>query len=98
MNAEVIIENLRAALGKVVDVVPAEITTATTLREDLGLDSFAALELLFELEEKVGINIPQSAVADLRTVGDVVVFVQNAQRGELPAAAPPPPAEKVSGA
>jgi acyl carrier protein len=48
---------------------------STRLREDLGLDSFAALELLFELEDLVGVRIPQESAVTFETVGDVVTFI-----------------------
>jgi acyl carrier protein len=48
---------------------------STRLREDLGLDSFAALELLFEIEDLVGVRIPQESAVKFETVGDVVTFL-----------------------
>ena len=42
---------------------------------DLGLESIDALEMIFDLEEKFGIQIPynaNSAATDFATVGDVV--------------------------
>jgi acyl carrier protein len=95
MEREEIMENLRTALAKVLDVVPANLGPESRLREDVGLDSFAALELLFELEDRVGIKIPQADVMGLRTVDDVVLYVQRAQSGTLP---PPPEVAKVTGA
>jgi len=51
---------------------------STRLREDLGLDSFAALELLFEIEDRAGIRIPQESALKFETVGDVVTFIHEA--------------------
>jgi acyl carrier protein len=48
------------------------------LRE-LGLESIDALEMVFDLEEKFGIQIPynaNSAATDFATVGDVVKAIQ----------------------
>jgi acyl carrier protein len=86
MTREEIIEKLRASLTKVLDTPPTEVALGSRLREDLGLDSFAALEMLFELEEQVGINVSREAAMQLRTVEDVVGFVERAQRGEVLAA------------
>jgi acyl carrier protein len=47
--------------------------------KDLGLESIDALELVFDLEEKFGIQIPynaNSADADFSTVGDIVSAIQ----------------------
>lgn len=47
--------------------------------EALGLESIDALEMIFDLEEKFGIQIPynaNSAATDFSTVGDVVKAIQ----------------------
>ena len=47
--------------------------------QDLGLESIDALEMVFDLEEKFGIQIPynaNSAATDFATVGDVVKAIQ----------------------
>jgi acyl carrier protein len=46
---------------------------------ELGLESIDALEMIFDLEEKFGIQIPynaNSAAEDFSTVGDVVKAIQ----------------------
>lgn len=47
--------------------------------QDLGLESIDALEMVFDLEEKFGIQIPynaNSAATDFATVGDVVKAIE----------------------
>jgi len=51
------------------------LTLETRLREDLGADSLDFVELLFDLEETYGVQIPESDAAGLRTVEDVVRYV-----------------------
>ena len=46
------------------------------LREDLGLDSIATIELLFKLEEVFDLQIPDEDLKGLLTVGQVVKYVQ----------------------
>jgi len=46
---------------------------------DLGVESIDALEMIFDLEEKFGIQIPynaNSAATDFSTVGDVVKAIE----------------------
>ena len=52
------------------------------LIEDLGVDSFASLELIFELEDTLGIKILDSEVKKMITVGDVVTYIHNANGKE----------------
>jgi len=47
--------------------------------QELGLESIDALEMVFDLEEKFGIQIPynaNSAATDFATVGDVVKAIE----------------------
>jgi nodulation protein F len=47
--------------------------------QELGLESIDALEMVFDLEEKFGIQIPynaNSAATDFATVGDVAGAIQ----------------------
>jgi acyl carrier protein len=48
---------------------------ALRLEEDLGLDSMDVLELLMELEEEHGIDIPEELTEDVETVGDLARVV-----------------------
>jgi len=46
---------------------------------ELGIESIDALEMIFDLEEKFGIQIPynaNSAATDFSTVGDVVKAIE----------------------
>lgn len=51
-----------------------------SLREDLGLDSLATIELLFEIEEAFDIQIPDQDLQTLATVGQVTAYVQRRLR------------------
>lgn len=47
--------------------------------QDIGIESIDALEMIFDLEEKFGIQIPynaNSAAADFATVADVVKAIE----------------------
>ncbi len=66
------------ALAKVTGNIPSALSESTRLRDDLGLDSFAGLELVFEIEDRTQIRIPQEAASQFRTVGDVVTFIEEA--------------------
>jgi acyl carrier protein len=47
--------------------------------EDLGIDSFTAVEMIFDLEEKFDVQISFNAnenMSDLVTVGDIVAAIK----------------------
>jgi acyl carrier protein len=64
----------------------ASITESHHLRDDLGLDSVAVIELLFEIEDRFKIQIPDQDLVGLSTVGSVAAYVQ--ERLASPKAAP----------
>lgn len=43
--------------------------------DKLGIDSLGFLEFMFELEDKLGISIPQEAVTGVRTLADLSVVI-----------------------
>jgi acyl carrier protein len=65
--------------AKVIEIVARQfatskekITRATVLQNDLGGDSLDAVELIMELEDAFGIEIPDSVAEKIKTVGDVI--------------------------
>jgi len=55
---------------------PSSITEQHHLRDDLGLDSMAVIELLFEIEDRFKIQIPDQDLPGLSTVASVATYVQ----------------------
>lgn len=46
------------------------------MREDLGLDSLDAVDLIVALEKALRVQIPESIAREIRTVGDVHEYVR----------------------
>lgn len=55
---------------------PSSIKGSSLLREDLALDSMDTIELIFELEDGFGIQIPDEDIQKFKTVDDVVQYVK----------------------
>lgn len=47
--------------------------------DDLDIDSISMLTIVMNAEEKFGVTIPETKVADLKTVADAVNFITEAQ-------------------
>jgi acyl carrier protein len=62
---------------------PAEARLApdTELSADLNIDSVAAMDLVMEIEDRFGIDIPVNQLSDLRTLGDLAGLVGSRVRG-----------------
>lgn len=61
----------------------AVLERSSELTSDLSIDSVQAMDLVMEIEDRYGIDIPVNEIADLVTLGDLVDLVarQLAQRG-----------------
>lgn len=58
---------------------------SSRLVADLGVDSLGVMEIVAELEDKFGLVIPDEALREVDTIGDVVKAVEGrlAQDGRL---------------
>lgn len=53
------------------------VTLEASLADDLGADSLASVELVMALEEATGISIDDADVANLKTVGDIMTYLNS---------------------
>lgn len=58
------------------DIKPQEISLSDTL-DQLGMDSLDNIELIMKLEETFGIEISDEEADKIKTVSDVVKYVEN---------------------
>ncbi len=54
----------------------AEITEATSFKDDLGADSLDIFELVMALEEEFGVEIPSEDLENVNTVADVINYLK----------------------
>ena len=59
---------------------PQEIIWSASFMEDLGCDSLDTTELLMALEAEIGVTIFEDSPDHLKTVGDLMRVVRDAQR------------------
>ena len=69
-------QKIVAALADYLKRDPASIQPDQHLRDDLGLDSMAVIELLYKIEEAFDIQIPDQDLVSLSTVGSVTHYVE----------------------
>ena len=73
---EQIFEKIRAILAEQLDIDEDRITMDSNLAEDFDADSLDVVDVNMSLEDEFGIEVPDEAIEDLHTVGDVVRFVE----------------------
>ena len=52
------------------------ITEETSFKDDLGADSLDLFEMVMSLEESCGVEIPTEDLEQMKTVGDVVKYLE----------------------
>ena len=93
---------IRTALAQHLKRDVSKIRPQDRLREDLGLDSLAMIELLFKIEEHFDLEIPNEDLSRVTTVADVTAYVEEKLGAAAPAAkaasapAVPAPAARVA--
>ena len=77
---EKLFNEVRTVLAKQLRKPEDMIKSESRIIEDLGADSLNILMLLMTIEEDFGIKVPDEELADFRTVGDVVSFLESQQK------------------
>ena len=72
-----VFEKVAAIIAKELDKDVSNIKMETRLVEDLGADSLDAVEIMFSLEEEFGMEIDDDSAQELKTVGDLVKYIES---------------------
>jgi acyl carrier protein len=84
-------QEILTGLGEIIDEVagvPADqVTPEKSFVDDLDIDSLSMVEIAVQTEDKYGVKIPDEDLAGLRTVGDVVAYIQKLEEENPEAAA-----------
>jgi acyl carrier protein len=75
MNRTDVAVRVRKIIVEHLGVDEAKVTDAANLMDDLGADSLDAVELVMAFEEEFGIEIPDDAAEQIKTVGNAVDFI-----------------------
>lgn len=72
-------EKVKDVLVEAINVDEEAVTMEANLKDDLGIDSLAAVELSLELETEFDIKIEDDELAKLVTVADIVKLLESKQ-------------------
>ena len=70
-------EKIQKDLAEYFEVAPETITRSTDFVKDLKADSLAIMELMFNLESETGKTIEDDAMDTVKTVGDLVDYIES---------------------
>lgn len=71
-----VFEKMKQILAEQLDADIESITLETDIADDLGADSLDVVEMLMSIEDEFEIEIPDEKIESLKTVGQVVDYIQ----------------------
>ena len=72
-----VFEKIKEILAAQFEVDPDSIEVTTNIADDLSADSLDVVEILMKIEDEFGIEIPDEAIEEIKTVGDLVSYIEN---------------------
>jgi acyl carrier protein len=77
MNRQEIQSKIIAIAAEQAGVALEQVTPATHFVNDLNFDSLDVVEFAMEVEDELGVSIPDDQVEKLQTVEDVITYVND---------------------
>ncbi len=72
-----VFEKVREILVDQLDVEEEAVTMDANIANDLGADSLDIVDLVMSLEEEFDTEIPDEEIENIKTVGDIVRYLEN---------------------
>ncbi len=69
-------ERIREIVADKVGIDEADITMETSFADDLDADSITLFELVMALEDEFNIEIDDESIEQIKTVGDIVNYLE----------------------
>ncbi len=72
-----IFEKVKEILIDQLDAEDEKVTLEASIVDDLGADSLDLVDLVMSLEEEFDVEIPDEQVENIKTVGDIVKYIED---------------------
>jgi len=72
-----VFEKVREILCDQLELDPEDITLDTNIVDDLGADSLDLVHFVMSLEDEFDKEIPDEDLEKIKTIGDVVSYIEN---------------------
>ncbi|MBS6590832.1 MAG: acyl carrier protein [Ruminococcus sp.] len=76
---QMVFDKVKELIAEQLDVDADTVTVTSNIQDDLGADSLDVVDLVMSLEEEFDMEIPDEAVANIKTVGDIVKYIEDNQ-------------------
>ena len=74
-----VFEKVRDMIASQLQVAPDSITMESRLVEDLEADSANVMVMILEMETEFGMEVEDEVILQLKTVGDIVDYIEKHQ-------------------
>ena len=74
------IEKVKEIIANQLSVDVKKLNEKTNIAEELGADSLDVVEILMALEEEFNVSIPDEAIPNIKTIEDVVNFIDSQKK------------------
>ena len=74
-----IYEKINKIIADNLEIDEDSITMDSVVTDDLGADSLDVVDLVMSFEDEFGVEIPDDAVENIKTVGDIVKYIEENQ-------------------
>jgi acyl carrier protein len=71
------IDKVKSILAERLDTALDEIHESTSIQDDLGADSLDIVDIVMDIEEQFDIQVPEEDIPGLKTVEDIVKYVDS---------------------
>lgn len=71
-----VFEKVRDIIVDQLDADENDVTTEASIIDDLGADSLDVVDLVMSIEEEFDVEIPDEEVENIKTVGDIVKYIE----------------------
>ena len=72
-----VLDKIKSILSSQFGIDEDQITENTDVVNDLGAESLDVVEMMMSVEDEFGLMIEDEEIAEMRTVGDVVNYIEN---------------------
>jgi len=76
MDSE-LFEKMKKLIADRLEIEEDSVTIDSSFRQDLGADSLDTYELVYAIEEELGITIPDEKANEFETVKDALTYVES---------------------
>lgn len=72
-------EKIQKLIATKLEIDESKITIDSSFRQDLGADSLDTYELVYAIEEELGVSVPDEKANEFETVRDAYDFIKSQQ-------------------